>query len=63
MVRLFVSDRVLIDGSFCNGGIAVRNDGKIDKVFKDRSQLDQWLDANKHIEVNSTQLVHFFVSD
>lgn len=51
MVKLFISDRILIDGSFNNGAIAVSNDGKIDGVFKDRAKADQWLEANKHVEV------------
>lgn len=51
MVRLFVSDRILIEGNFCNGAIVVNNDGKIDEVFKNRSKVDEWLDANNHVEV------------
>lgn len=51
MVKLFISDRILIDGSFNNGAIAVSNDGKIDGVFKNRTKADEWLKANKHVEV------------
>lgn len=53
MVRLFVSDRVFVDGNFFNGGIAVNNDGKIEDVFKTRAEVDKWLDSNNHVEVSS----------
>lgn len=51
MVRLFVSDRILIDGNFCAGGIVVNNSGTIDEVFKSQNEVEQWLDSNSHIEV------------
>lgn len=53
MVRLFVSDRILIDDQYFNGGIVVNNDGKIDEVFNNRSEVDVWLDANSHVEVGA----------
>lgn len=52
MVKLFISDRIFIDGIFYNGAIAVSNDGTIDEVFKDPSKVDEWLNANSHVEVN-----------
>lgn len=61
MVRLFVSNRVFVDGSFCNGGIAVNNDGKIEEVFKTRAQVDEWLDSNKHVEVRSLFYLSFLI--
>lgn len=52
MVRLFVSDRILIDGSFCDGGIVVNSNGKIEEVFKDRAKVDEWMNSSIHVEVN-----------
>lgn len=52
MVRLFISDRILIDGSFYNGGIVVNSDGKIENVFKIRAQVDEWLESASNVEVN-----------
>lgn len=54
MVRLFVSDRILVDGSFINGGIVVNADGKIEEVFK-KSELNKWLKSNIHVEVSIKQ--------
>lgn len=51
MVRLFISDRILIDGDFYNGGIAVNGDGKIEEVFKNQTTVDEWLDSTDHVEV------------
>lgn len=51
MVRLFVSDRIFCDGRFYSGAIAVRNDGKIDELLKSRTEIDEWLTANSHVEV------------
>ncbi|XP_031619102.1 uncharacterized protein LOC116338156 [Contarinia nasturtii] len=51
MVRLFVSDRIFIDEDLCNGGIVVNNDGKIEEVFKDPIEVEEWLDANSHTEL------------
>lgn len=55
MVRLFVSDRIFIDGSFCNGGIVVNNDGQIEEVFRDPVKVEKWLDLNSHVEVSCLQ--------
>lgn len=51
MVRLFVSDRILVDGRFCNGAIVVNKDGKIEEVFKNETETSEWLDENHHVEV------------
>lgn len=53
MVRLFVSDRILIDSRICNGGIVVSNDGKIEEVFKNERETSEWLDHNHHVEVST----------
>lgn len=53
MVRLFVSDRIFVDGNFYNGGIVVNNDGKIAEVFKDSVKVEEWLDSHQHVEVRS----------
>ena len=55
MVRLFVSDRILIDGQICAGGIAVSTDGKIEEVFKNETDTSEWMDKNRHVEVNLCQ--------
>lgn len=47
-----MSDRILVDGDFYNGGILVNNDGKIAEVFKDRIKVEDWLNANSNVEVN-----------
>lgn len=60
MVRLFMSDRIFIDGSFYNGGIVVNNNGKIEEVFKDRTEVDEWLDSSEHVEVNISKLLLIF---
>lgn len=53
MVRLFVSDRILVDGRICNGGIVVNKDGKIEEVFKNKTETSEWLNENFHVEVKS----------
>lgn len=53
MVRIFVSDRIFVDGNFYNGGIVVNNDGKIEEVFKNSAKVEEWLDSNEHVEVCS----------
>lgn len=52
MVRLFVSDRILVDGDFCKGGIVASDNGKIEEVFKSRSEVDEWLKVNNDVEVS-----------
>lgn len=51
MVRLFVSDRIWVDGRICSGAIVVNKDGKIEEVFKNETQTSEWLDENHHVEV------------
>lgn len=52
MVRLFVSDRILVDSRICNGGVVVNNVGKIQEVFKNETETSDWLDQNHHVEVS-----------
>lgn len=52
MVRLFVSDRILIDGDFCKGGIVANDNGQIEEVFKSRAEVDKWLKINNDVEVS-----------
>lgn len=52
MVRLFVSDRILVDSRICNGSIVVNNDGKIGEVFTNERETSDWLDRNHHAEVS-----------
>lgn len=54
MVRLFVSDRILVDGSFYNGGIVVNDNGQIEEVFTDLVQLNKWLFVARQVEVIDT---------
>lgn len=58
MVRLFVSDRILVDSRISNGGIVVNNDGKIEEVFKNETETSDWLDQNQHVEVSSQKSAH-----
>lgn len=51
MVRLFMSDRILIDGNFYSGGIVVNDDGKIEQVFNDQTEVYKWLDETNNVEV------------
>lgn len=60
MVKLFMSDRILIDGIFYNGAIAVGDDGKIDEVFTNRMKSEEWLSANQHVEVSIPQIKKYF---
>lgn len=53
MVRLFVSDRILVDSRICNGAIVVNNVGKIEEIFKNETETSEWLDQNHHVEVSS----------
>lgn len=50
-MRLFVSDRILIDGNFHNGGIVVNDYGQIEEVFKDQAEVNKWLLLAKQVEV------------
>lgn len=52
MVRLFVSDRILVDGRTCAGGIVVNDDGKIDEVLKNQTEIDEWFNKALHVEVD-----------
>lgn len=52
MVRLFVSDRILVDGRICSGGIVVNNDGKIEEVFENESETRGWMDGHSYVEVS-----------
>lgn len=56
MVRLFVSDRIFIDGDFYNGGIVVNSDGKIGEVFRDCAKVEKWLESSENVEVNKLGL-------
>lgn len=51
MVRLFVSDRIFIDGGLLKGGIAVNEYGKIDGVLKTETEVAKWLKKNGNVEV------------
>lgn len=51
MVRLFVSDRILVDGRICSGSIVVNRDGRIEEIFKNETETSEWLDENSHVEV------------
>lgn len=53
MVRIFLSDRILIDADFYDSGIAVGSDGKIIEVFKDRTKAEEWIQANSNVEVSA----------
>lgn len=53
MVRLFISDRILIDETFCNGGIVVNENGKIEEVLKSRAEVEKWLESINNVEVNT----------
>lgn len=53
MVRLFVSDRILVDSRICNGGIVVNDYGKIEEVFKNEVETSEWLDQNQDVDVSS----------
>lgn len=53
-MRLFVSDRVFIDGSFHNGGIVVNDYGQIEEVFKDQAEVNKWLLSASQVEVIDT---------
>lgn len=50
--RLFVSDRIFVDGNFYNGGIVVNNEGKIGEVLKSQYEVDKWIDGNVHVAVS-----------
>lgn len=53
MVRLFMSDRILVDGHNCAGGIVVNDDGKFGEIFKTQAETVEWLIRNHHVEVNT----------
>lgn len=55
MVRLFVSDRIFNEGQSFSGAIAVNEEGKIDELLTDQSEIDSWLSANSHVEVKSSR--------
>lgn len=46
-----MSDRILVDGHSCEGGVAVNDDGKIEEVFLNQTEIEKWLTKNHHVEV------------
>lgn len=46
MSNLFISDRIFVSTEFCDGGILIDCNGKIENVFDTREKLDNWLKNN-----------------
>lgn len=46
MANLFISDRIFLSNEFCDGGILIDCNGKIESVFNTRGKLNNWLKNN-----------------